>query len=114
MRIVERINQFFLVFSQCSHVAREEPMKPHVADPQLVVASLQLLSILSAQRHRRMVTADGVLPIVRERDRGAIRIAAKLDWFHLACPLFIGAVKRPALRRRNLRTPVAPIVAGLA
>src|SRR6266516_2383392 len=84
MRVVKRRDQSFVLPNQCSHVVRQKAVKAHVTDPQLVMTSLELLPILGAQCHRRMVTADSVLPVVGQRHRRAIRIAAKLDWFHLA------------------------------
>jgi hypothetical protein len=82
MSVVKGRDHCVAVGDQRAHVAAKEPVKTNMPYAKLVVTDLQLILILGAKSHGRVIAADGVLPVVRQRDGGLIGIAAKLDRLH--------------------------------
>ena len=62
IHIEKGIQQRVVVADQRPDIVRQPPMKAHMAKAEFIVATPELLTPVGAQRHQRVVAADGVLP----------------------------------------------------
>jgi hypothetical protein len=68
------------------HIVAEDPMEPHIADPQLFVDPFQLPGVIGPQRQKRMAAAHTVLPVLFA---GIALTILRNSKFHLVFPILL-------------------------
>jgi hypothetical protein len=75
--VVEAVAQLVFLVQQGGHVVVEQGVEAHVTDAEFLMDAAHLRLPVCAQRHVRVIAADGVRPDMRQRGASAIEIAAK-------------------------------------